>query len=78
MAMKVETKSGLSYRDIEVGSGPKPPKGFQITVNAVMMVEEQKELRPFVNSLQRGFPIEFRIGTGSVDYPNSNSNMQHR
>jgi len=63
----VETKSGLKYRDIEVGQGPRPPKGFQITVNAVMMVPRPGgELITFVNSLERGFPIEFRIGTGST------------
>jgi len=63
----VETKTGLSYRDIRIGTGPKPPKGFQVTTNAVMMVADEKgELQPFVNSLARGFPIEFRIGTGST------------
>mmetsp|Transcript_42 Transcript_42/g.83 ORF Transcript_42/g.83 Transcript_42/m.83 type:complete len:253 (+) Transcript_42:25-783(+) len=63
----VETRSGLSYRDIVVGTGPKPPKGYQVTTNAVMMVADEKgELQPFVNSLARGFPMEFRIGTGST------------
>ncbi|GAB5367272.1 hypothetical protein AAMO2058_001215900 [Amorphochlora amoebiformis] len=63
----VTTPSGLSFRDIEVGSGPKPPKGYQITINAVMSVkDEEGNLQPFVNSLARGFPIEFRVGTGST------------
>eukprot|EP00899_Mesostigma_viride_P000565 jgi/Mesvir1/10509/Mv15920-RA.1 len=59
----VTTASGLQYRDIVVGTGPKPPVGFQITVNYVAMTPDG---RIFDSSLEKKYPYDIRVGAGQV------------
>ena len=59
----VELPSGLSFRDVKVGSGPEPPVGFQVVAHYVAMTPNGKV---FDSSLNRGAPYDFRIGAGQV------------
>jgi len=58
-----KTDSGLHYKLIQKGNGPKPTKGQKVAVHYKGMLAEGTE---FDNSYKRGNPIEFPIGTGQV------------
>ncbi|XP_039010158.1 peptidyl-prolyl cis-trans isomerase FKBP16-3, chloroplastic-like [Hibiscus syriacus] len=59
----VTTKTGLQYKDINVGEGPSPPVGFQVASNYVAMVPSGQI---FDSSLEKGQPYIFRVGSGQV------------
>lgn len=55
--------SGLQYIETEKGAGNAPKRGDRVAVHYVGRLENGKE---FDNSLKRGKPIEFLLGTGQV------------
>ena len=57
------TASGLQYRDIEVGSGEAAEKGKTASVHYTGWLLDGTK---FDSSLDRGDPLEFRIGAGMV------------
>jgi FKBP-type peptidyl-prolyl cis-trans isomerase len=57
------TKSGLRYKIIQKGDGPKAEKGKTVAVHYKGMLAEGNE---FDNSYKRGNPIEFPVGMGNV------------
>jgi peptidylprolyl isomerase len=59
----VTTPSGLQYRDIVVGTGPKPVVGFQVVCDYIAMTPNGKV---FANSLDGGNPYDIRVGAGQV------------
>ena len=60
---KVRTASGLEYRDIVVGGGPRARKGQGVTFHMVGVLPEG---RVFINTLDKGRPLDARIGTDSI------------
>jgi len=58
------TASGLKYVILEEGSGPKPAKGEQVSVNYYGMLDADGKM--FDNSWGRGQPHVFPLGTGQV------------
>jgi peptidylprolyl isomerase len=60
---RLKTPSGLEYVDVVMGTGPAPPVGYQIVCNYVAMTPAGKV---FDSSLVKGYPYEFRFGTGQV------------
>ena len=62
----VTTPSGLQYRDIKVGKGVEPPKGFQVVCQYVAMIEEKGVMRVFESTLERNAPADIRVGAGQV------------
>ena len=58
----VTTNSGLRYRIIKEGTGPKPKKGDRVKVHYTGKLTDGME---FDSSKSRG-PFEFRVGTGQV------------
>eukprot|EP00882_Tetradesmus_deserticola_P012940 GHRQ01013716.1.p1 GENE.GHRQ01013716.1~~GHRQ01013716.1.p1 ORF type:complete len:212 (+),score=96.74 GHRQ01013716.1:407-1042(+) len=58
----VTTPSGLQYKDIVVGTGPQPIKGYQVVVNYIAMNSQGRE---FENSLGKA-PFDVRVGAGQV------------
>lgn len=59
----VITSSGLKYQDIKVGTGPKPNKGQTVVVNYTGWLENNTK---FDSSLDKGQPLEFKLGVGDV------------
>jgi FKBP-type peptidyl-prolyl cis-trans isomerase len=59
----MKTDSGLQYIETEAGSGKAPKRGQQVSVHYIGRLENGKE---FDNSVKRGQPIEFMLGTGQV------------
>jgi peptidylprolyl isomerase len=59
-----KTASGLEYRDIVVGTGPTPPLGYQVTFDLV--ATNPANGKTFVNTLEKGKPIDNRVGTDSM------------
>jgi len=59
----VTLPSGLQYRDLTVGKGPLPPKGYQVIVDYVAMTPNG---RVFESSIQLGTPYTIRVGSGQV------------
>uniref|UniRef100_A0A0F7CZ29 peptidylprolyl isomerase n=1 Tax=Habenaria pantlingiana TaxID=1498489 RepID=A0A0F7CZ29_9ASPA len=59
----ITTESGLQYKDIQVGTGPSPPIGFQVAANYIAMVPNGQI---FDSSLEKGQPYIFRVGSGQV------------
>jgi peptidylprolyl isomerase len=57
------TDSGLHYVVTKKGEGPKPGKGDQVTVHYTGTLLSG---RKFDSSVDRGKPIDFRVGTGRV------------
>ena len=57
------TASGLKYIITRPGAGPKPASGASVKVHYAGRLMDGKE---FDNSLKRGQPIDFRVGTGMV------------
>ena len=62
-ARLVELPSGLSYKEIAVGSGPSPPVGYQVVAHYVAMTPAG---RVFDSSLTRGAPYDIRVGSGQI------------
>jgi FKBP-type peptidyl-prolyl cis-trans isomerase FkpA len=58
------TPSGLKYVVLEEGTGPKPAKGEQLSVNYYGMLDADGKM--FDNSWSRGQPHVFPLGTGQV------------
>ena len=59
-----ETKSGLLYKDIEVGTGVIPQTGQKIKAHySGYLLESGKK---FDSSYDRGKPLPFAVGTGQV------------
>lgn len=58
-----ETKSGLRYKMIQKGEGPKPEKGQQVAVHYKGMLADGSV---FDDSYKRGNPIEFPVGMKNV------------
>ncbi|MCA9956154.1 MAG: FKBP-type peptidyl-prolyl cis-trans isomerase [Anaerolineales bacterium] len=59
----MKTDSGLQYIETEAGSGKAPKRGQRVAVHYIGRLENGKE---FDNSVKRGEPIEFLLGTGQV------------
>ena len=55
--------SGVSFKDVIVGSGPAPRVGFQVVAHYVAMTPAG---RVFDSSLNRGAPYDIRVGTGQI------------
>jgi FKBP-type peptidyl-prolyl cis-trans isomerase len=63
MKKATATPSGLKYIITRPGAGAKPAKGASVKVHYAGRLTDGKE---FDNSLKRGQPIDFRVGTGMV------------
>ena len=63
MAEYVTTASGLQYRDLEVGTGEAARQGATASVHYTGWLMDGTK---FDSSLDRGDPLEFRIGAGRV------------
>ena len=59
----MKTDSGLQYIENEAGTGKSPKRGDTVAVHYVGRLENGQE---FDNSVKRGQPIEFLLGTGQV------------
>lgn len=57
------TPSGLKYEEIEVGTGPQPKKGEHVQVHYTGRLTDGTK---FDSSIDRGEPLEFRLGVGQV------------
>merc|ERR1712182_160575 len=57
------TSSGLQYKDLIEGDGDKPPVGYQVVVNYVVMLSNGNVISSTIDS---GFPTDIRVGSGSV------------
>mmetsp|Transcript_2311 Transcript_2311/g.6296 ORF Transcript_2311/g.6296 Transcript_2311/m.6296 type:complete len:275 (-) Transcript_2311:1380-2204(-) len=55
--------SGLKYKDLKVGDGELPPVGYQVVVNYVVMTPDGKLVS---STLESGFPVDVRVGSGSI------------
>lgn len=60
---EITTPSGLQYTDEVVGTGASPSTGKNVKVHYTGTLEDGTK---FDSSVDRGQPLEFRIGTGSV------------
>ena len=60
---EVTTASGLKYTDIVEGTGPTPRTGQRLSVHYTGTLQNGTK---FDSSVDRGQPLEFVIGTGSV------------
>jgi len=65
-AQMVTTPSGLQYKDIKVGRGVEPPKGFQVVCQYVALIEENGKTRIFESTMERKEPANIRVGAGQV------------
>lgn len=59
----VTLPSGLQYEDLQVGNGPSPQPGDQVTVHYTGTLIDGKQ---FDSSRDRGRPFQFKIGVGQV------------
>jgi peptidylprolyl isomerase len=59
----VTTDSGLKYYDLEVGDGPNPKNGQQVTVQYTGWLTDGTK---FDSSIDRGQPFTFALGTGQI------------
>lgn len=57
------TPSGLKYEEIEAGTGPQPQKGDFVQVHYTGRLTDGTK---FDSSLDRGEPLEFKLGVGQV------------
>jgi len=59
----ITTASGLQYKEIVKGTGPKPFTGVQVVADFVAMVKNQKDgsLFVFENTLDKGKPQDIRV-----------------
>jgi len=57
------TASGLKYEEIEVGTGPTPQKGQFVQVHYTGWLTNGTK---FDSSVDRGEPLEFKLGVGQV------------
>jgi peptidylprolyl isomerase len=57
------TASGLKYEEIEVGAGARPEKGQTVQVHYTGRLADGTK---FDSSLDRGEPLEFKLGMGQV------------
>jgi peptidylprolyl isomerase len=57
------TPSGLQYEEIQVGTGPNPQPGQQVTVHYTGWLKDGAK---FDSSVDRGRPFDFTIGKGQV------------
>ena len=60
---EITTASGLKYVDEIVGTGATPQKGQIVTVHYIGILANGKK---FDSSVDRGRPVDFRIGVGQV------------
>ena len=59
----ITTKSGLKYVEQKIGEGAEAKKGDMVSVHYTGTLTTGKK---FDSSLDRGTPIEFKLGTGRV------------
>lgn len=57
------TSSGLQYEEMEAGNGPVPQKGDYVQVHYTGWLRDGTK---FDSSLDRGEPLEFKLGVGQV------------
>ena len=60
---EVTTPSGLKYLDIKLGTGVQPKAGQTVSVHYTGMLTDGTK---FDSSLDRGEPLEFKLGAGMV------------
>lgn len=60
----VNTPSGLSYQDVQVGTGPVASRGQQVVVHYTGFLHPSGQ--KFESSLDRGEPLAFPLGAGVV------------
>lgn len=60
---EITTPSGLKYLDVKVGTGVQPKAGQTVFVHYTGMLTDGTK---FDSSLDRGEPLEFKLGTGMV------------
>lgn len=60
------TASGLRYRDLNVGTGPSPKKGDEVSVHYTGWLEGFDSQLKFDSSYDRKAPLEFGAGIGQV------------
>jgi FKBP-type peptidyl-prolyl cis-trans isomerase FkpA len=63
MEEKIVTRSGLSYVDIVIGTGPAAKEGDKVTVHYTGYFPDG---RKFDSSVDRKEPFSFRLGAGQV------------
>ena len=59
----IETHTGLGYVDLVEGTGPMPKKGDNVSVHYTGWLKSGQK---FDSSVDRGQPLQFRVGTGRV------------
>lgn len=57
------TPSGLTYEELEVGTGPQPERGQVVQVHYTGWLTDGTR---FDSSLDRGQPLEFKLGAAQV------------
>lgn len=62
-AKEVTTASGLKYVDLKVGTGAQPKTGQTVVVHYTGWLTSGQK---FDSSVDRGQPLEFKLGTGMV------------
>eukprot|EP00891_Asterochloris_glomerata_P009592 jgi/Astpho2/9592/Aster-03866 len=62
-AEMITSQSGLQYKEIKEGTGPRAPTGFQVVANYVAKTPQGKI---FDSSLDKGKPYDIRVGAGQV------------
>ena len=60
----VKTASGLSYKDLKVGTGTSPQTGQSVVVHYTGWLQQNDQ--KFDSSVDRGDPFRFQIGKGQV------------
>ncbi len=61
-----KTKSGLEYRDVDVGTGPVPRPGQTCVVHYTGWLWRNARAKKFDSSVDRGQPFSFPVGEGRV------------
>jgi peptidylprolyl isomerase len=60
---EITTASGLKYVEIKEGTGPSPQSSQMVTVHYTGTLQDGKK---FDSSVDRGQPLQFKIGVGQV------------
>jgi len=62
-----QTPGGVSYRDLQVGSGQVVASGDVVTVHLTGWVQQQgPETQAYISTRKEGYPLQFLVGTARV------------